>query len=56
MVVTAFGLSPSSLKTTGPAYCMSPPDQFVFLRASTMASGSVDLARSSTSAMSIMPS
>ena len=56
MVVTAFGLSPISLNTTGPAYCMSPPDQFDVRRASTIASGSADLARSRTSAISIMPS
>ena len=42
MVVTALGLSPISLKTTGPAYCIRPPAKFVFRIASTMASGSIE--------------
>jgi len=51
MAVLAFGLSPVSLKTMGPLCTESPPVKFVFLMAVTMASGSVEAARSRTSAM-----
>ena len=47
----AFGLSPVSLKTMGPLDTDSPPAKFVFLMAATMASGSVEAARSRTSGM-----
>jgi hypothetical protein len=56
MAVEALGLSPTSLKTTGPPATMRPPVKLVRLMASTTASGSTDLARSSTSAMTRMAS
>ncbi len=56
MAVLAFGLSPVSLKMMGPLYTDSPPEKLVFLIAATMASGSVEAARSSASAMTWMAS
>ena len=52
----AFGLSPISLKITGPLEMVMPPAKFVFLMAATMASGSVEAARSSTSPITSMAS
>src|SRR4029077_2890220 len=51
IAVEAFGLSPTSLKTTGPVETVTPPAKDVLRIAATTASGSVEAARSSTSAM-----
>jgi len=56
MAVLALGLSPVSLKTMGPVDTESPPGKFVFLMAATIASGSVEAARYSTSAITWMAS
>ena len=50
IAVLALGLSPSSLKTTGPFDTVMPRVKCVFLIAATSASASVEAARSSASA------
>jgi hypothetical protein len=56
IAVLAFGLSPTSLNTTGPLDTVTPSLKFVFLMAATMASGSVEAARSSASPMTCIAS